>query len=354
MADKDIQYKQFNPPSLSANREVIVDFLLESGVWPLINQRPFDITADPDVVPANIFISTFNSAPLALDSNAAINGNEEAFQYGLDTLAKLTSGTVHLGLSANGEAPHDAFLNARGVQKTFFQGKHPSGNVGVQIHHAAPIRTGQTVWTLSVQDVITIGTLMYKGIYDASRVIAVVGSKILEPKLIKTRLGANINELVQSNISSDKRRIIAGDVLTGQAIEGDAFMPMNCDQITAIAEGDYYEMFGWLLPIKPRPTISKTFPNFLFPDLKFEGDTNTHGEQRAFVVTGEYEKVLPMNLYPQQLMKAILANDYEQMEGLGINELSEEDIALCEFVCTSKIPLQRILRQGLDMVREQG
>ncbi len=355
LADKEIRFKQMDPPSIiESSREDIVEFLLGSGAWPLINQRPFDLTPDPDQIPENIFISTFDTAPLAPDLNKVVDGKEQFFQQGLNTLARLTSGAVHLGLSANGAAPHAAYREATGVKKTYFKGKHPSGNVGVQIHHTSPIKNGTTVWTLAVQDVITIGELMYKGIFNASRVIAVTGANVKNPSLVRTYLGASVTELIGENLTEGKSRVIAGDVLSGEAVQGDRFMPMNADQITVITEGDYYEMFGWLLPLAPRPTISKTFPNFLYPNHTFDGDTNTHGEKRAFVVSGEYEKVLPMNIYPQHLMKAIMTGDFEQMEGLGIYELSEEDVALCEFVCTSKMPLQNILRDGLEMIREQG
>jgi Na+-transporting NADH:ubiquinone oxidoreductase subunit A len=160
--------------------------------------------------------------------------------------------------------------------------------------------------------------------------------------------------MIKGNLKDDHVRVVSGDVLSGKAVSTNGHLGFFEDQVTVLAEGDEYEMFGWLLPLSPRPTISKTYPNFLFPKYKFTPNTNTHGEKRAFVVTGQYEKVLPMDVYPQHLMKAILVNDYERMEGLGIYELSEEDVALCEFVCTSKQPVQKILRQGLDMMREQG
>jgi len=356
MADKEIQHKQFDPPSISeASRSDIVDFLCQSGGWTLFNERPYDILPDVDSVPKNIFISTFDSAPLAPDLNYVVNGKEEAFQKGLDTLNRLTEGAVCLGLDARGEtAPNDAFVNAQGVEKTWFGGAHPSGNVGIQIHHTHPINAGDKVWTLTVQEVITLGQLMYKGIWDASRVVAITGGQVTEPQYASTYIGAQIGEMLQNNLSEEKVRIIDGDVLSGKHVHDDEFLSYRSDQISVIEEGDYYEMFGWLLPLKPRPTISKTFPNALFKTLKFDGDTNTHGEKRAFVVTGQYEQVLPMDIYPQHLMKAIMVGDIEQMEGYGINELSEEDIALCEFTCTSKQPLQSILRDGLDMLREQG
>ena len=195
---------------------------------------------------------------------------------------------------------------------------------------------------------------MFKGIYNAERLIALTGAQVGEPVYAKTHMGASLVELLDGNLSDKKSRIIDGDVLSGQASGEDGFLSQSSDQVSVIEEGDYYEMFGWLLPLKPRPTISKTFPNFLFPNLKFDGDTNAHGEKRAFVMSGQYEQVLPMNIYPQHLMKAIMSGEFEQMEGLGIYELSEEDLALCEFTCTSKMPLQSILRDGLDMLQEQA
>ena len=356
LADKEIQYKQLDPPSVvESSREDLVNFLTESGGWTLFNQRPYDMLPSIDEVPANIFISTFDTAPLAPDLNMVVKGKAEAFQKGLDTLRRLTSGAVHLGMDGRkGHTPSSVFLNATGVEKNWFRGQHPVGNVGIQIHHIAPINAGQKVWTLNVQEVIALGTLMFKGIWDASRVIAVTGGQIANPGYVRTYQGAQLGELLENNMKEGKSRLIDGDVLSGKQKYNDDFLSYRADQVSAIEEGDYYEMFGWLLPIKPRPTVSKTFPNFLYPDLKFDGDTNAHGEHRAFVVTGEYEKVLPMKVFPQHLMKAIMVGDLEQMEGLGIYELSEEDIALCEFACTSKQPLQSILRDGLDMLMEQG
>lgn len=355
LADKEQKYKLFDPPSIAeASREEIVDFLCGSGGWTLLNQRPFDVLPEPGQVPRDIFISTFNSAPLAPDLNFVVKGKEDLFQKGIDTLARLTDGAVHLGLDARGDQqPSDAFTKAGNCQKRWFSGPHPSGNVGVQIHHTSPINAGDKVWTLGVQEVIQLGELMFKGIFNTQRLVALTGAGCAHPGYYSTFQGANIGELT-GDFFGEHIRIIDGDVLSGKETKKEKFLSNQGYHITAIEEGDYYETFGWLLPLKPRPTISRTFPNFLYPDLKFDGDTNTHGEKRAFVVTGEYEKVLPMNILPQHLMKAIMTGDFEQMEGLGIYELSEEDIALCEFACTSKMPLQSILRDGLDMIREQG
>ncbi len=358
LADKSQESRHYdNIPSIDSNREDIVSFLTGSGIWPYINQRPFDLIADPDIVPDNIFISTFNSAPLSLDLNLVVQGKERHFQSGIDVLSKLTNGSVHLGIDGRmGKNPHYAFTDASNAEKHYFNGKHPCGNVGVQIHHVAPIKSNQNVWTLKVETVISLGKLMLEGKYDLSRMVAMTGTKFDSNHIVNTYEGASLEELVKDNVKlkNGNTRVIFGDVLSGKRTGKDDFLPVNCNQLSAIEEGDYYELFGWLMPIAPRPSLSKTFPGFLMPNYEFKADTNTHGELRAFVVTGQYEKVLPMNIFPQHLMKAIMAGDIERMEGLGINELTEEDIALCEFACTSKMPLQRILREGLEMMREQA
>ena len=356
LGDKTQKYKQYTPPSVNSSRDEIVGFLQESGAWTLINQRPFDIIAETEVIPANIFISTFDSAPLSADLNLAIVDRREEFQIGLDVLARLTTGKVVLGLDGRtGSTPDVAFTDAVGVDKHWFSGKHPVGNVGVQIHHINPIVGNKSVWTLKVEDVATIGRLFISGTYDASTIIAVAGAGVIEPQHYRTYKGANVKDLLNHTVAEGSHsRFVSGDVLTGRQVDHEGFLGNRDNTLTVLKEGDDYELFGWLLPLAPRPSTSRTFPNFLIPNYKFEANTNTHGEERAFVVTGQYENMLPMDIYPQHLMKAILTGDIERMEGLGINELSEEDIALCEFACTSKQPLQEILRDGLDMMREQA
>jgi Na+-transporting NADH:ubiquinone oxidoreductase subunit A len=354
LADKDQKYKKVTPPDVNlVDREVITTFMAENGLWPLINERPFDVVPKLETVPVNIFISTFDTAPLALDLNQVVSGNEEAFQKGLNVLAKLTSGKVHLGLDARRKsAPAAAFTQAYYAEKHWFKGPHPAGNVGIHIHHVAPIKGEDKVWTLGVQEVITIGKMFLTGEYHAERVVAVTGSPLSEPKNVRTYQGANIGDLLKDNLVDGNNRIVSGDVLTGKTSSVDGFLGFKDDQVTVLKEGNQYEMFGWLLPLAPRPSVSGTMPSY-GKDTKFEANTNTHGEQRAFVVSGEYESVLPMDIYPQHLMKAILSNNIERMEGLGIAELTEEDVALCEFVCTSKNPVQSILRQGLESLKEQ-
>lgn len=353
LADKEQKHKQFEVPSLESSREELVNFLQASGAWSLFNQRPFDIIPSTTEVPRDIFVSTFDTAPLAPKTDVMMDGNAEAFQHGINLLAKLTSGNVHVGLDGK-STPGSAFANLQNAKKHFFSGPHPAGNVGIQIHHIDPIRVANDiVWTVDLQDVIILGRLFKDGVYNTQKVVAITGAELNEPKYVKVYTGANIGELLKGNLSNEDARLISGDVYSGDQKTADDFLCFRDNQITVVEEGNKYELFGWLLPISPRPSISNTFPNFLFPKHKFKAETNTHGEKRAFVVTGQYEKVLPMDIYPQALMKSIVTQDMERMEGLGIAELSEEDIALCEFVCTSKTPMQQILREGLDMVREQ-
>ena len=356
LADKTQVFEQLELPDLN-NRRALVDFMIGNGVWPLFRQRPFNVVPDVDDLPRDIFVTTFDTAPQSPNLNLAVQGEEAHFQKGLDVLNALTPGKVYLGLSANKDhTPADVYQNARNVEQRYFKGAHPAGNVGVHIHHTAPIGSGNDkVWTISVHDVLLLGRLFTTGQYDTSRVISLSGHLFAEPRHIKTRRGANVGELVKGQLVGEGGiRLVTGDLLSGHQVAPEDFLSFYDDQLTCLAEGNYYEMFGWLLPTGVKPSYSPTLPVNLFPGVEFEPDTNTHGERRAFVYTGEYERVLPMDVLVQQLMKAIMINDFENMEGLGIYEVVEEDVALCEFVCTSKQPLQTILRRGMDLVRSQG
>ncbi len=356
LADADMKYRQYDAFDLdNSSREELVAFLLESGAWPMIRQRPYNVVAEENETPRDIFISTFDTAPLAPDLNLVVAGREQDFQRGLDALSKLTDGKVYLGLDAKSEnPPSKAFTEARGVERHWFHGKHPAGNVGVQIHNIAPMAAQDKVWTLGVQEVITIGALFTQQRFDAGRVLALTGAELKTPKYVRTYVGASIEELTKGNLANDHVRFISGDVLSGERKTQKQFLNFFDDQLTVVEEGDDYQLFGWLLPTLSTPSVSRAIPTGFLSGLRFKAETNTHGEKRAFVVTGQYEALLPMDVYLQHLMKAILIKDFERMEGLGIFELVEEDIALCEFACTSKQPLQAILREGLDLMREQG
>ncbi len=352
LADKEMTYRSLELPNLdTTSRGELIDFMADSGCLSLIVERPFQVVPSLVHIPKAIFVTTFDSAPLAPDLNFVVEGQAAAFQKGLDVLRKLTNGKVHLGVNAKNTS--SVFTGAKGVEINAFSGKHPVGNVGVQIHHTNPINANEKVWTVGVQEVITIGNVFLNGRYDASRIVAVTGAELANPQYVKTYQGAAVEGLLKDNLQNEEARIITGDVLSGQQIDAKGYLSFHDDQITVVEEGNEYEMFGWLLP-SFKPTASKAFPSAMFSDLIFKANTNTNGEKRAFVATGQYEKVLPMDIYPQHLMKAIMTGDFERMEGLGIYELAEEDLAICEFACTSKQPLQQILRDGLDMMREQG
>ncbi len=349
-ADSEPAFKQFRVPALT-DRAALVKLLLESGAWVLMRQRPFNVIPDPAAIPRDIFVSCFDTAPLAPDYGVSMRGRETAFEMGLKVLAALPSGAVHLGVN---ESSSDLFRRAQGVKVHEFSGPHPAGAVGVQIHHVAPINKGEVVWTLKPQDVATIGTLVTEGIYNPRRTVALTGAEVRNTGYFDTWLGAAIAPLIDGNLSERPVRLISGNVLSGSRIQPDGFLGWFDEQFTVIEEGEQPEFLGWLYPSYPRPSLSRTFLSYLAPNRQYRANSNQHGEERAFVMTGEYEKVLPMDLYPQHLLKAILCRDFEQTEGLGIYEVVEEDLALCEFVCTSKQPVQRILREGLEWIHEEA
>ena len=354
LADKEISYADFNkanPNELS--REEIIRLLLNSGVWPFIRQRPFGIIANPDDIPESIFISAFDSNPLAPDYNFIIKGNEADFQTGLDAVKKLTNGKIHLNINAD-STKATAFTNVKGVEINQISGPHPAGNVGVQIHHIDPVNKGELVWYLNPQDIVIIGRLFNQGKFDATRIIALTGSQIKNPQYFKTITGSAVkNMIAESGLKDGENRIISGNVLTGNKISADGYLDFYDSQLTVIPEGHEYEFMGWLAPGFNKFSMSRAFFSWLTPNKKHELNSNLHGEERPFVITGEYEKVLPMDIYPVQLLKSILIEDVEMMEKLGIYEVVEEDFALCEFVCTSKIESQDIIRRGIDIIRKE-
>ena len=336
--------------------EQVKETMLSSGLWPFLNQRPIDVVADPKNEPKAIFISAFSSAPLAPDYNFLLHGKGDEFQAGLDVLAKLTSGKVHLTLNANG-ASDEVFTNAKGVQINKISGKHPAGNVGTQIHHIDPINKGEFVWTVNAQDVAIIGRYFLTGKYDTRKIIALTGSEINEPQYFETIIGANVRELLADKVTTDNVRVISGNVLTGDKIEKDGFIGFYHNEVTVIPEGDHMKFVatkGWMSPGFDKFSNSRTYPTWILPkSKKFRLDTNTNGEERAFVVTGELEKVFPFDILPMQLVKAAITDDIDGMENLGIYEVAPEDFALCEYVCSSKIDIQDKIRQGLDLIASE-
>lgn len=354
LADREIKYVPFqksNPNNL--DRKEIVELLLNSGVWPFIRQRPYGIIANPSESPKSIFISAFDSNPLAPDNDFIMSGNEINFQTGLDALKKLTYGKIHLNVR-DSPIPPPIFAQAQSVQLNKISGPHPAGNVGVQIHHIDPLNKGEVVWHINPQEVLIIGKLFNEGIFDATRLIALTGSQINDPKYYKTIVGCAIKNIIaDGGLRKGENRIISGNILTGYQIPADGYLGFYDSQITVIPEGNEFEFMGWLTPGFNKFSLSRTFFSWLTPNKKHALNTNMHGEERPFVITGQYEKVFPMDIYPVHLLKSILIEDIDMMENLGIYEVVEEDFALCELVCTSKIKSQEIIRHGLDIMRKE-
>ncbi|MEL7589218.1 MAG: Na(+)-translocating NADH-quinone reductase subunit A [Prolixibacteraceae bacterium] len=328
--------------------------LLNSGLWPFIRQRPYGILAKPEDKPRHIFISGFDSSPLAPDYEFIFKNDQHALQAGINALTRLTEGTVYLGLSP--KQSNGIFSTLKNVTLNTFEGPHPAGNVGVHIHHIAPLFKGDIVWTVSPQAVVYIGRLFLEGRLNMAKIIALTGSEVKAPGYYKTILGAELTGLLSNTTKKETHeRYISGNVLTGTKIEADGYLGFFDEAVTVIPEGDEYELLGWALPGKDKFSGSKAFLSALFPKKEYVLNANMHGGERAFVLTGQYEQFLPMDLLPVFLLKAILTNDIDRMEQLGIYEVIEEDLALCEYADTSKIRVQEILREGINlMMKEVG
>jgi Na+-transporting NADH:ubiquinone oxidoreductase subunit A len=356
-ADTNTAFKEFkkgDPKGMK--KEDIIENLLSSGMWPFIRQIPFAVIANPSQTPKSIFISAFDSAPLAADNDFIMHGNGDEFQLGLDAIAKLTSGKVHLNVSGE-QGQSKVFSNSKGVQINTVRGPHPAGNVGVQVHHIDPVNKGEVVWYLNPQDVLAIGRLFKNGTADFSKVVALTGPEAKNQKYFKTLPFSEVSSIITGNISDKNNRIVSGNVLSGTTVGKSGYVGFYDSQITVLEEGDQPQFFmteGWMAPNFHKLSKSRTFFSWLTPNKKYALNTNFNGEERAFVMTGQYEEVFPFDIYPVQLLKAVITNDFEKMENLGIYEVTPEDFALCEFVCTSKIESQKIIREGLDLVRSES
>ena len=277
---------------------------------------------------------------------------KDLFQKGLNYIVKLTEGKTHLNINA--DVSSLVFDSVEGVDINKISGPHPAGNVGVQIHHIDPINKGDVIWYLKPQDVLVVARLFTEGKYDVSRVVSLAGSQVLEPAYYNVISGCCISDILDNNIKEGDNRIISGDIFTGTKVYSDGNLGFYDTTVTVIEEGNKQEFLGWILPGFSKFSASRTFFSWLNPTREYDINSNMNGEERAYVVTGSYEKVLPMDIYPLQLIKAIMIEDIELMENLGIYEVSAEDFALCEFVCTSKIEVQSIIQLGLDIVRKEN
>lgn len=325
--------------------------LLDSGMFAFIRQRPYDVVADPDVAPRAIFVSAFDTHPLAPDFEVALKGEEVNFQTGLDALAKMAK--TYLNINVNQKAA--TLTNAKNVTVTVFDGPHPSGNVGVQINHIAPVNKGETVWTIDPQAVIFIGRLLNTGHVDMTRTVAVTGSEVKKAAYCKLKVGAMLTSVFAGNVNTGRElRYISGNVLTGKQVPVNGFLGAFHSQLTVIPEGnDVHEMFGWIMPRFNQFSTSRSYFSWLMGKKEYTLDARVKGGERHMIMSNEYDHVLPMDILPEYLIKAIIAGDIDRMEQLGIYEVAPEDFALCEFVCSSKMELQRIVRDGLDMLRRE-
>ena len=340
-----------NPNEMSA--EQVKSHLLSSGCWPFIKQRPYDVVANSSDSPKAIFVSAFNSAPLSSDVEIALKDKLVSFQAGIDALSKLTQGKVHLSVSGR---VNSIFSSVSGVELHKVFGPHPAGNVGVQISQIDPINLGEKVWIVAPQDVAIIGDLFLTGKFVANKTIALSGSEVSKPQYFTVRIGAQMKDIITGKLISDNVRIISGDVFTGDKVSANGNLGYYANTVTVIPEGNQYRMFGWMpFAAANKHSMQRTALSWLTPGKRYVADTNLNGEERALVVTGEMEKVMPLDIYPMQLLKACLANDIDKMESLGIYEVAPEDFALIDYTNTSKLEAQVIIREALDlMINEVG
>lgn len=353
-ADKEQSYVDHGKFDLSADAEKIKSHLLASGCWAFIKQRPYDVVAKATSTPKAIFISGYASAPLAADLDYTLAGKEAELQAAVTALSKLTDGGVHVSVGSS-KSPM-ASLND--ITTYVVSGPHPSGNVGTLINKVSPINKGEVVWTVNAQDLVIIGELLLTGKFNAERIVALAGSSVKKPRYFRTKIGSEVATMIYDNgVDKDAHnRIISGNVLSGKQIAPNGYLDYYSNVITVIPEGDDYEFFGWNKPVFNKVSTSRALTfSWLNPKKKFDLTTNTNGEHRAFVTTGTYEEVFPLDIYPMQILKACMYQDLDEMEALGMYEVAPEDFALTEFVCVSKQPHQKIIREGLDlMLKEIG
>ena len=353
-ADKDQQYVDFGQKQVaSLDGDAVVKALLEAGFFGYINQLPYAVSTTPDQKPRAVFVSALRDMPLAGDFEYELQGNEEDFQTGLTALSKVAP--VYLGIGA--KQTSKALTEAKDVEVNVFDGPCPAGNVGVQVNNIAPVNKGEVVWTVDPTAVIFFGRLFRTGKVDLRRLVAVAGSEITKPEYAEVLVGQPIADLLEGRLAAkDHVRIINGNPLTGRKATMDDFVGGHTSEITVIPEGDNVdEMLGWILPRTNDFSVSRSYFSWLFGKNKeYALDARVKGGERHMIMSGEYDKVLPMDIYAEYLIKAIIAGDIDRMEQLGIYEVAPEDFAVAEFVDSSKLELQHIVRQGLDMLRKEN
>ena len=352
-ADQEQQYVDFGKKDLSQlDGAAVKQALLEAGLFGYIDQLPYAVSTNPETQPKAIFVSALRDKPLAADFEFELQGNEEDFQTGLTALSKMAK--TYLGIGS--EQTATALTQAKDVEVNIFDGPCPAGNVGVQVNHLDPVNKGETVWTVDPSAVIFFGRLFNTGKVDLRRLIAVVGSEVDRPAYVEALVGDRVGDLVAGNLKEGKNlRIINGNVLTGKPCTTDDYVGGHTSEITVIPEGDDAdELLGWILPRFKQFSVNRSYFSWLCGKKSYALDARIKGGERHMIMSGEYDKVLPMDIYGEYLIKAIIAGDIDRQEALGIYEVSPEDFALAEFVDSSKLELQRIVREGLDILRKEN
>ena len=328
----------------------VINALLEAGLFGYINQLPYAVSTNPGTQPKAIFVSALRDKPLAANFEFEVKGQEQDFQTGLTALSKIAK--TYLGV---GEG--SALTSMKNAEVTVFQGKCPAGNVGVQVNNIAPVNKGEVVWTIGDPTVVLfIGRLFNTGRVNLTRTIALCGSEINSPAYVDMLVGEELSTLLSNSYDAGKSvRIINGNVLTGKPTTKDGFLGAHTSEITVIPEGnDADEMLGWILPRLKQFSVSRSYFSWLCGKKEYALDARIKGGERHIIMSGEYDKVLPMDIYGEYLIKAIIAGDIDRQEALGIYEVSPEDFALAEFVDSSKLELQRIVREGLNILRKEN
>ncbi len=346
LADAQQSYRSV-PAGTPANREDAIQWLLGAGAWSLIESRPYGRIANPEAQPKAVFVNGMATEPLAVSPAVALAGREEDFAKGLQVVGLLSPRTV-LSIGANETAP--ALTKASGVEIHQFKGPHPAGTTSVHINRISPINKGETVWTLNYQDVVIIGHLARTGNLKLERVVSLCGTGISKPRAVTAVAGAQLEGFLSTELKSGAYRVISGSVLTGANVGKNGYLGYYASQITAIPEGQGTDFFGWVIPSFGKWSISRTLFSWMTPSKKYDLNTKQHGEDRAFVVTGVYDKVFPLDILPMPLIKAMWAKDLEKMEQLGAYEVVAEDFALCEVVCPSKQELQKLAGEAIDLL----
>jgi len=350
-ADAQQEFKDFGKRDVTTlNGEQVIFALLEAGLFGYINQLPYAVSTNPETKPKAIFVSALRDKPLAADFEFEVKGQEADFQTGLTALSKIAKTYLGCGVQSS-------FENYRDVEVTVFDGKCPAGNVGVQVNHIDPVNKGEVVWTIGDPTVVLfIGRLFNTGKVNLCRRVALCGSEITNPAYVDMLVGEELSTLLSNSYDASKSvRIINGNVLTGKPTTKDGFLGAHSSEITVIPEGnDADEMLGWILPRFKQFSVNRSYFSWLCGKKQYALDARVKGGERHMIMSGEYDKVLPMDIYGEYLIKAIIAGDIDRQEALGIYEVAPEDFALAEFVDSSKLELQRIVREGLNILRKEN